>query len=104
MNWRIAIAAVVVLGCVETCPRPAAITYSQAPLDGGGVGCSGTPSTYRDRATVPDPMAVFPVGTTITFPFCHPFYPNSNATCSCTGNTLGDAGPSTGMAQWICPL
>lgn len=90
-------------GCAD-CPHPSAITYSTAPLATGAPGCSGTPSTYADRASVPDPTATFAVGTRIEFPFCHPYYANEVASCSCAGPASGDGGTSMSSPQWVCPL
>ena len=103
MHALIASLLLMLAGCAD-CSHPSAISYSTAPLPMGTPGCSGTPSTYADRASVPDPTATFAEGTRITFPFCHPFYANEVAACSCSAPSGNDGGTPIGSFQWVCPL
>lgn len=72
--------------------------------DGGEATFSCTPTTTGTGCSAPDttfgkagqPGLIYPVGCQVTYPFPHPFYPDSPATCQCD--------PWQGAPDWVCPL
>jgi hypothetical protein len=62
------------------------------------------PGTVFGMSVGPPPGgAVAPIGCTVTLPYCHPFYANSTADCTCMAGLASDAG-SAGEGSWVCPL
>ncbi len=81
------------------CGAPPHVTYSCDPLPNGERGCRGAPRTYP--VTVFDDSTGYPMGCTISLPFCHPRYPDDIATCDCGSSfPTFDAGTDP---EWICP-
>ncbi len=76
-----------------TCCAPEEVEITCDPLPAGAEGC-------RDRTffgAIPGPEgADYPLGCTLTYPFCHNVYPAYVVQCRCEST-------ATSRASWVCP-
>lgn len=92
-------------GTREHCGAPAEVSYACEPLPAGSLrGCDEDPGeAFGMPAGLPGGDGVAPVGCEVTLPYCHPYYPDTPATCTCVERVGPDGNPN-GEANWLCPL
>lgn len=79
----------------QTADTTGQATFTCTPRPASARGCTA-PTAFGTSAG--QPGVTYPVGCRVIFPFDHPYYPGSAASCTCEESPLGSA------PTWVCPL